>query len=47
MSHHCTVTVQPSQGPWAAEWSQVLERVIGRLWIALSVKIITWNGKTL
>ena len=41
----CRITVQPWQGPWAAEWSQVLKRVIGRLSVALSVKIITWNGK--
>ena len=34
MSHHCTAW----QGPWAAEGSQVLKRVIGRLSVALSEK---------
>ena len=39
----CRITVQPGQGPWAAEGSQVLKRVISRLSVALSVKIMTWN----
>ena len=41
----CRITVQPCQGPWAAKGSQVLKRAIGRFSVALSVQIITWNGK--
>ena len=39
------ITVQPWRGPWASEESQVLKRVSGRLSVALSIKIITGNGK--